>query len=336
MTSKPLIAAGGAITVAAVLAWGSWFIVDERQMALVLQFGQPVRTVSQPGLSFKLPFIQDVAYYDKRLLDVDPEPSDAITADNKRIIVDAYARYRITDPLTMRRATGNQAGDAALVVVRDRMERAIRSSMRNVVASTSLDRLLSPERANVMQQIQRDVAEPAKALGVQIVDVRIGRLSLSQEVSQSVFTRMRSEREREAAEFRAQGQETAQQIRSRADRERTVLLAEAQREAQIARGSGDAEAVRIYADAFGKDPGFFAFYRSMQAYREVLSQGTTMVLSPESDFFRFFNDRGGLGRPVAPAPTVPAAAASASGLPTSVPAATPAVPTAAPAPAPGG
>lgn len=295
MTRTPLTIAAFVAATVTVLGYLSAFTVSETQLALVLQFGNPVRTIKDPGLHFKLPFVQNVSIYDKRLLDVDPNPVSAITSDNKRIVVDAYGRYRIIDPLVLRGAAGNTDGDRARAAIQQRIDPQLVSSLRNVVSRTSLATLLSDERGKVMQSIQEEVNGAARAFGIEIVDVRIGSLNLPPETSQSVFERMRSERKREAAEFRAQGNEQAQRIRSSADRERVVLLAEAQAKAQEIRGEGDALAVKIYADAFGKDAQFFAFYRSLQAYRTALANGetTTFVLNPDGDFFRFFRDAAG-------------------------------------------
>ncbi len=281
---KPLaLGAIAAVVAAVVLATQSLFIVEQTQQALVLQFGEPKRVVKAPGLQMKLPFLQQVVYYDARLLEVDPPPENVVLADNRRIVADSFARYRITDPLLFYQAVNNEVNAAS------RMNTIINSSMRRVLGLHALPAILSAEREKIMSDIQAEVNNAARTLGVEIVDVRLRRADLPQENWRAVFDQMRSERAREANEFRSQGQEAAQRIRSAADRERTVLLAEAQRDAQIIRGEGDAQAIRIFAESFGKAPEFFSFYRSMQAYREALANGdTTMVLSPDMEFFRYF------------------------------------------------
>ncbi|MDX2104042.1 MAG: protease modulator HflC [Alphaproteobacteria bacterium] len=292
---KPIVLGGLVAAVAAVvLVSQSLFVVEQTQQALVLQFGEPRRVIKDPGLKFKVPFVQQVITYDSRMLDVDPPPESIILVDQSRLVADSYARYRIVEPLIFYQTVNNE------VNARGRLNGIINSSMRRVLGGYTLSALLSPERDRIMSEIQVEVNEGSRRFGIEIVDVRLRRADLPQETSSSVFDRMRSEREREAREFRAQGQEAAQRIRSAAERERTVLLAEAQREAQVARGEGDAQAIRIYAEAFGRNPEFFSFYRSMQAYREALGNGdTTMVLSPDHDFFRYFGGTNGLTAPSA-------------------------------------
>jgi membrane protease subunit HflC len=231
----------------------------------------------------KKPFIENVIRYDARLLDVDPPAVQVILADQKRIEVDTYTRFRIADPLLFYQAVHTEEG------ARARLTEIIGNSMRRVLGNVMLPSVLSPEREQIMHEIEQQVSAAAKSLGVDIVDVRIRRADLPPETSQAIYRRMESERQREAAEARAQGAERAQQIRAGADRERTVILAEAQRQAQTLRGEGESEANHIYADAFAADPGFFAFYRSLAAYRQALSNtDTTYLLAPDSDFFKFF------------------------------------------------
>jgi membrane protease subunit HflC len=271
----------------AVLITTSLFIVPQTQQALVLQFGEIRRTIRDPGLQIKLPW-QSVMYYDKRLLDLDPPVQSVILADQKRLDVDAYARFRIIDPRLFNQRVRDEAN------ARTRLAPIVNSSMRRVLGNASLANVLSPDRDRIMADIQKEVNEAARDFGIEIVDVRLRRADLPQQTSEAIFNRMRSEREREAKEARAQGEEERQRIQSRADRDRSVLLAEAQREAQTMRGEGDGLAVKIYADAFGRDPNFFAFYRSMQAYRDSMTGAdTTMVLSPEMSFFRFMNNPSG-------------------------------------------
>jgi membrane protease subunit HflC len=272
--------------VALLLAWSSFYIVTQGEQALVLRFGAvayPGHPVFGPGLHVKKPLIEDVVRYDARVLDVDPPAEQIILADQKRIEVDSYTRFRIADPLLFYQAVRTE--EAA----RSRLREIVNNATRKVLGNVMLPSVLSAEREQIMHDIQSQVANAARALGVEVVDVRIRRADLPQETSQAIFRRMESERQREAAEARAQGAERAQQIRAAADRERTVILAEAQRQAQILRGQGDAEANRIYAEAFNADPQFFAFYRSLHAYQQALGdQSTSYLLSPDSDFFKYF------------------------------------------------
>jgi modulator of FtsH protease HflC len=288
--NRSLAAIGIAVAVLLVVATASVFTVSEAQQALVVRFGEVVKVHKDAGLKLKAPFIEDVVFIDKRVLEVDPPTEQVILSDQKRLEVDAFARYRIVDPLVFYRAAQTEGRAEQL------LGNTVNASLRRVLGSVTLLALTSQERAQVMQNIQRQVDADAKRYGVEIVDVRIRRADLPEATSQSIYQRMRSEREREAAEFRAQGAEQAQQIRSRAERERTVILAEAQRDAQILRGQGDQQAIQIFAGAFNRDPQFYAFYRSMQAYRDSLGgDDTTMVLSPGNDFLRFFGNADGAG-----------------------------------------
>lgn len=282
---KPFaIIAGIVVAILAILAASSLFTVHQAEQALVLQFGEPRRVIQKPGLNFKIPFVQDVRYLDYRLLEFDAPAEEMILSDQKRLVVDAFTLYRIVDPLLFYQSVGTEA------VVRTRLGSIVNAATRRTLGSVPLSTVVSKERANIMEEIRDTVNVEAQPLGINVVDVRMKRADLPEENSQAIFRRMQTEREREAKEFRAQGAEVGQRIRSRADKEKTILLAEARKNAQILRGEGDGEAVRIFAEAFGKDIDFFAFYRSMQAYRESLSSDdTTMVLSPESDFFRFFD-----------------------------------------------
>jgi modulator of FtsH protease HflC len=286
-----IFAAGGAV-VALFLLLSALFTVHQTQQALVLQFGNPVRIVQEPGLHLKVPFVQQVDYFEKRVLDFDAPSVELVLGDQKRLVVDAFARYRITDALRFRQSVGNEAA------FRGRLEPIIFSSLRSVLGEAPLFTILSQDRTQLMNRIKGEANQSLAGFGVELVDVRIKRADLPPENSQAVFRRMQTEREREAKELRAQGAEVGQRIRARADRERRVLIAESQREAEILRGQGDAEAIRIFAEAFGQDPEFFDFYRSLQAYREALGDGaTSFVLSPDSEFFRFFNGReAGVGQ----------------------------------------
>ena len=290
--SRQFLGALGAVVVAlTVVAWGSLFTVPQQQQALVLQFGDPKRSIQEPGLKVKLPFIQDVQYFEKRILDIDPPKQQVILIDQKRLDVDAYGRYRIVNPLRFYQTVNNEAG------ARARLGAIINSAMRRVLGNESLTNLLSTRRSQITQAIFQEVSQAATSLGIEMVDVRIKRADYPDQTSQAIYARMKSERDREAREFRGEGSEVAQQIRADADRQRVVTVATAQQQAQTLRGQGDAQAIQIYADAFGQDPQFFAFYRSMEAYKQSLGDGsTTLVLTPDSEFFRFFNDIGGKGQ----------------------------------------
>ncbi|MEX2649714.1 MAG: protease modulator HflC [Alphaproteobacteria bacterium] len=282
-----------AVAAAAILIVGSsaLFTVHQNEQAIVLQFGDPKRVIRDPGLNFKLPFVQDVVTYDRRILDFNNPAEEVIAADQKRLVVDAFARYRIEDPLKFYQSVGTEA------VVAGRLGNLLNAAMRRVVGSVSLIAVVSGERAGLMARIRDLVNEEAKQFGVNVIDVRIRRVDLPQENSEAIYKRMQTEREREARQFRAEGEEQSLKIRAQADRQRAVVLSEARRDSEILRGDGDAEAVRVFAEAFGKDIDFFSFYRSMQAYRAALgSDDTTMVLSPDSDFFHYFGSS--IGEPL--------------------------------------
>ena len=272
-----------AIILIGVVIFQSLFIVQEISQAIVLQFGDPKKIVTKAGLNFKLPFIQNVIYLDKRILNLDNDPEEVIAADQKRLIVDAFARFKIVDPLKFYISVGNER------VARSRLSTIINSRIRGVLGTQELATLLSTDRARQMQIIQSQVNEEAKNFGINIVDVRIKRADLPPANSEAIYKRMQTEREREAKEFRAQGAEIAQKIRSTADKDVTVILAQANKKSEIMKGEGDGQRNKIFADAFGRDPQFFAFYRAMQAYEKALIGGeTSLVLSPDSDFFKFF------------------------------------------------
>jgi membrane protease subunit HflC len=270
-----------------LFATSSLFEVDQTQQAIVLRFGAHRATVTDPGLHLKVPFIDTVVYYDKRLLGVDSPDEEITLGDQKRLVVDTYTRYRISDPLQFYKTMGNETN------ARAQLSNIVSSSVRRVMGKIKLPEILSPQRDAIMRKIEKDVAAEATSRGITVVDVRLRRADLPEQISQAIYKRMRSERERQAKQLRAQGYEWAQQIRARADRQRTVILAEAQQQAQILRGEGDADANRIYAKAFGQDPRFFDLYRSLEAYRTALGGKTTLVLSPNSDFFRFFDQGPG-------------------------------------------
>lgn len=290
MSRNRLTILGIIVIVLGVVVFSSVFIVHQTRQVLVLQFGEPKRVIQEPGLQFKWPFIQNVIEYERRVLEYDPPAEQVILSDQKRIVADAYVRYRIADPLKFFQTVLSEA------VARSRLSSVVNSALRRVLGNVTLLAVLSEEREQIMANIQTDVKAAADRLGIEIVDVRLRRADLPPEAAQAIYARMRSEREREAREARAQGFEKGQQIRAAADRERTVLLAEAERTSEITRGDGDQAATKIWANAFGQDPEFFHFYRSMQAYREALrGDDTTMVLSPDSDFFRFFGTFGSRG-----------------------------------------
>jgi len=291
-----LLVVGAVLVVGGIFVMSALFIVDQTQQVLVLQFGQPRRIISNPGLKIKRPFIENVIYYENRLLDFEPPPEEVIVSDQKRLVVDTYTRYRITDPLLFYQTVSTEAA------VRARLNAMVSGSLRRVLGNVTLSALLSNQRAAIMRQIRDEVSEQGKSFGINVVDVRIRRADLPEENSQAIFARMKSEREQQAAQYRGEGAEAAQSVRANAERERTVILAEAQRDAQRVRGEGDAQSIKLYADAFGQDKDFFAFYRSMQAYRDALNGHTTsFVLTPDTGFFRFFeNSAGTPAKPASP------------------------------------
>ena len=273
------------IGVIALTAFFSIFIVKEVNQAIVLQFGDPKRIILKPGLNFKLPFIQNVVFLDKRILNLDAPPEEVIASDQKRLIVDAFARFQIIDPLKFYISVGNER------VARSRLSTIINSRIRSVLGTQELQTLLSEDRNKQMALIQEGVNNEAKNFGIKIVDVRIKRADLPQANSDAIYRRMQTEREREAKEFRAKGAEMAVTITSTADKEVTVILAEAEKKSEIMKGEGDGQRNKIFADAFGKDADFFAFYRAMQAYEKALIGGeTSLIMSPDSEFFKFFGN----------------------------------------------
>ena len=273
------------IIVIAAAIFFSVFIVKEVNQAIVLQFGDPKRIISKPGLNFKIPFIQNVVFLDKRILNLDTPPEEVIASDQKRLIVDAFARFQIVDPLKFYISVGNER------VARSRLATIINSRIRNVLGKQELQTLLSEDRSKQMSLIQEGGNNEAENFGIKIVDVRIKRADLPQANSNAIFRRMQTEREREAKEFRARGAEMAVTITSTADKDVTVILADAQKKSEIMKGEGDGARNKIFADAYGQDPEFFAFYRSMQAYERSLIGGeTSLILSPDSEFFKFFGN----------------------------------------------
>jgi len=265
----------------------SLFTVKEINQAIVLQFGDPKKIIAKPGLQVKIPFIQNVVFIDRRILSLDPAPEEVIASDQKRLIVDAYARFKIVDPLKFYISVGDER------VARSRLATIINSRLRSVLGTQNLATLLSEDRSKQMAIIQEDVNAEAGKFGIEIIDVRIKRADLPQANSEAIYKRMQTEREREAKEFRAKGAEMAVTITSTADKEVTVLLANAKKQSEIMKGEGDGKRNKIFANAFGKDPEFFSFYRAMQAYEKALIGGdTSLILSPDSDFFKFFGSTG--------------------------------------------
>ncbi len=275
------------IFVIGLVVYLSLFTVKEINQAIVLQFGDPRKIVTEAGLQFKMPFIQNVVFLDRRILSLDPPPAEVIASDQKRLIVDAYARFKIIDPLKFYISVGDER------VARSRLATIINSRIRSVLGKQSLATLLSEERSTQMSIIQEGVNVEAEKFGITIIDVRIKRADLPQANSEAIYKRMQTEREREAKEFRARGAEMAVTITSTADRKVTVILANAQKQSEIMKGEGDGIRNKIFADAYGQDPDFFSFYRAMQAYETALIGGdTTLILSPDSDFFKFFGNAG--------------------------------------------
>ena len=287
--------AGGVLAVLLLLAlivgYGSVFTVYQTDQAIVVQFGEPVRVVTEPGLHFKWPLIQSVISIDKRILDLENSAQEVIAFDQKRLVVDAFARYRVSDPLRFYQTIGAIEGANA------RLSTLLNSALRRVLGeATSID-IVRDKRAQLMASVRTQLQAEAQSFGITIVDTRIRRADLPEQNSQAVYRRMQTERQRQAAEFRAQGNQRSQEIKAKADRDVTVLVAEATSKGEQTRGDGDAERNRIYADAFGRDPDFFSFYRSMQAYEAGLrSNDTRMLLRPDSDFFRYFGDPTGKAR----------------------------------------
>ena len=277
----------GALVVLGVVAYQALFVVQEINQAIVLQFGDPKKIITKPGLNYKIPFIQNVVYLDRRVLNLDNPPEEVIAADQKRLIFDAFARFKIVDPLKFYISVGNER------VARSRLATIINSRIRSVLGTQELATLLSTDRAVHMGTIQNDVNTEAQNFGITIVDVRIKRADLPPANSEAIYARMQTERQREAKEFRAQGAEMAAKITSTADKEVTVILANANKQSEIMKGEGDGARNRIFAQAFGKDPEFFGFYRAMQSYEKALIGGdTSLILSPDSDFFKFFGNTG--------------------------------------------
>ncbi len=303
LTSGVVIVLG---VVALIVAYGSLFTVYQTQQALVVRLGKPIWVITEPGLNYKVPLIDSVIGIDKRILDLEAPSQEVIASDQKRLVVDSFARYRVQDPLKFYQTVGS------IEAVNSRLSTLLISALRRVLGEASFIQVVRDERPQLTQRMREQLDHEAAAFGIAVIDVRIRRADLPEQNSQAVYQRMQTERQREAAEFRAQGAQRSQEIRARADRDVTVLIAEATSKAEQTRGEGDAERNRIFAEAFGKDPDFFAFYRSMQAYEAGLRQNDTrLLLRPDSDFFRYFSDPNGKlrnapGAPPAAAPPAPA------------------------------
>jgi modulator of FtsH protease HflC len=292
------------IALIGILAYLSLFVVQQTEQALVLRFGQPVRVILSPGLYAKLPLVDNIEVFDKRLLDLDSPPLEIIASDQKRLVVDAFGRYRIIDPLRFFQSVGTVA------VADQRLSVLLNSAVRQVLGEATFESVVRDERSQLMARINERVNREGQSLGIEIVDVRIRRADLPEANSQAIYQRMQTERQREATEIRAQGEQQARRIRAEADRSATVIVAEANRESEQIRGDGDAARTAIFAEAYGANPEFFDFFRSMVAYQNGLKPGTTrMLISPDSEFFRYFNDATGAAplTPRSPAPSEDAA-----------------------------
>jgi len=281
--NKTVLAVLGVVVIAVGITLSSaLFTVHQTKQALILQFGNPIRVERDPGLKIKMPFIQNVEYYERRILDLDPPSQEVVLADQKRINVDSFARYRIVDPLEFRKKAVTD------VNFRQIFGNRLNAAVRAEVGQVFLGDMLTKKRSDIMDKISKLMKAQAAEFGTEVVDVRIGRTDLPQATAQAVYNRMRSDRIASAALLRAEGEEQKLKIQADADKQRTIIIAEAQRQAEILRGHGDGERNRILGEAFGQDPQFFDFYRSMEAYGQALGDGTTMVLTPDSAFFRFF------------------------------------------------
>ncbi|MCW0235654.1 MAG: protease modulator HflC [Ferrovibrio sp.] len=279
------------LVAAGFLVKASLFTVHQAQQALVVQFGDPRSVITEPGLNMKIPLIQDVVYFDKRILGLDAQPEEILTSDQRRLVVDSFVRYRITNPLLFYQTVRNELG------LRGRLAPSVANAFRGAFGKLDASTIISGDRPSAMQQVTNTLQEDSRRLGIELVDVRIKRADFPDTIGQAIFRRMQTERQREANEQRATGFELSEKIRAEAERQRTILIADARRRSEILRGEGDAERTKIFAEAANKDPEFYNFYRSLQAYTKVMQPGdTTMVLSPDSEFFRFFDSPSGAPR----------------------------------------
>lgn len=281
-TKKFLIIA----TVVMILLSGSMFTVDQREQVLILQFGEPIRVIKTSGIKFKLPLLQNAVFFDKRMIDLSIAEQEVIASDQKRLIINAFAKYQIIDPLKFYTTVGNSYGLA------NKLSGILDSSLRQVIGEVTLSELLTENRGDVMTQIKEAVSKSSEIFGIKIVDVRIMRADLPKENSDAIFARMQTEREKEAREIRATGAQEADRIRAEADKTKTIILADAKKQADLLRGNGEAEANKIYAGSYGRDPEFADFYRSMNAYKEAFkdAEKTKMIVSPDSEFFKYFGN----------------------------------------------
>jgi membrane protease subunit HflC len=273
------------------LVFAGWrlvfYTVPQWMQAVVVQLGEPVRTVREPGLYVKIPFIQEVLYFDRRILEYDAQPRELLTVDKQQLVVDNYARWRVIDPLQFYRTVRNEAG------AQSRLDDILYSNVRETLGRHTLREIVSEKRSTLLDQVTKRSDENARGYGIEVLDVRIKRADLPEKNEQNVFSRMRTERERLAKKFRAEGEEEARKITSEADKDVRILMADARRQADIVRGEGDALAVKIFADAYGRDPAFYEFVRTLEAYRKTLGEGTTLILSPSSEFFRLLKEGEG-------------------------------------------
>lgn len=285
----------GAAALAVLAVWNfALFTVPQWMQAMVVQLGDPVRVVREPGLYWKIPFIQTVTYFDRRLLEQDTSPKEILTRDKQQLVIDNYTRWRIIDPLQFVRSVRDESG------AQSRLDDIVYSNLRETLGRHTLAEIVSGKRAELMDSVTKRSDAKAREFGIEVVDVRVKRVDLPEKNEQNVFNRMRTERERLAKKFRAEGDEEARKIRSLSDKEVQILMADARQKAEVLRGTGDAEAVAIFADAYGRDPEFYEFVRTLEAYRRTLGEGTTAILSPDTDFFRLlkrFDPSGGAGPP---------------------------------------
>ncbi len=270
-----------AILVSLMAVWRlALFTVPEWMQAMVIQLGEPVRVVQEPGLYWKIPFVQSVTYFDRRILDQATSPKEILTRDKQQLVVDNYTRWRIVDPLQFVRSVRDEGG------AQSRLDDIVYSNLRETLGRHTLREIVSEKRTELMESVTKRSDEKAREYGIEVVDVRVKRVDLPEKNELNVFNRMRTERERLAKKFRAEGDEEARKIRSNSDKEVQILLADARQKSEILRGEGDALAVAIFADAYGRDPEFYEFVRTLEAYRNTLTSNTTVILSPHSDFFR--------------------------------------------------
>ncbi len=273
------------LSIASVIFFGSMFTVDQRQQVLIVQFGEPIRTIKTPGIKFKIPLIQEAIFFDKRIIDLSLAEQEVIASDQKRLIINAFTKYQITDPLKFYTTVNNHLG------LQNKLSGILDSSLRQIIGEVTLNELLTENRGFIMNRIKDEVSSSSEIFGIKIIDVRIMRADLPKENSDAIYARMQTEREKEAREIRAKGAEEAQKIRAEADKQKTIILAEAKKQSEITKGNGDGEAAKIYINSFGKDPEFADFYRSMNAYKSSFQgEKTKMIISPDSEFFKYFGN----------------------------------------------